>query len=88
MLSTEAKQKIFSISLSGQMHSLVILDSKYEVIRPSILWCDQRTSEQCKELTIKFGGEKEVLKSFGNPILTGFTAPKILWIKKKRTGFI
>jgi len=82
MLVAEINEPIFSLAVSGQMHSIVVLDSSGEILRPAILWCDQRTSKQCQELTLKYGGEKEVIKALGNPILTGFTAPKILWLKE------
>ena len=73
--------KIEAISISGQMHSLVSLDEKNEILRNAILWCDQRTDNECDELTEFYGTEKEVIEIFGNPFLTGFTAPKIQWIK-------
>lgn len=74
--------EIKAISISGQMHSLVTLDVSGNVIRPAILWCDQRTESECESLTEKYGGEKEIIGAFGNPILTGFTAPKLLWLKE------
>jgi len=60
MLVAEINEPIFSLAVSGQMHSIVVLDSSGEILRPAILWCDQRTSKQCQELTLKYGGEKEV----------------------------
>ncbi|WP_367356360.1 xylulokinase [Mesotoga sp.] len=69
-----------AISVSGQMHSLVALDEKGDVVYPAILWCDQRTERQCLRITEQFGGEKKVIEKFGNPVLTGFTLPKILWL--------
>ncbi len=75
------KDGIRSISFSGQMHGLVVLDESNEVLTPAILWCDQRTEEECEEITNYFGQEK--LSDYtGNKALTGFTAPKILWVKK------
>ncbi|MCS7175025.1 xylulokinase [Pseudothermotoga sp.] len=74
--------KIVSISTSGQMHSLVALDESDKPIHNAILWCDQRTHTECEEATEKLGGEKRVLSLVGNPILPGFTLPKILWLKK------
>ncbi|PNR93887.1 FGGY family carbohydrate kinase, partial [Petrotoga sp. 9PWA.NaAc.5.4] len=76
------KHQINAIGFSGQMHSLVTLDKDYKVIRPAILWCDQRTALQCKEATEAFKGEKNVISRMGNPFLEGFTFPKILWIKE------
>lgn len=75
------KDGIASMSFSGQMHGLVALDGKNEVLTPAILWCDQRTEEECDEITEHFGfdGLGELT---ANKALTGFTAPKILWVKK------
>ena len=73
---------IAGIGLSGQMHGSVFLDEHNEVIRPAILWCDQRTVEQCAWITEKAG--KSVVESETlNPVLTGFTAPKIVWLQQK-----
>jgi xylulokinase len=77
-----ANYSINYISFSGQMHTLVTLDNSNKVIRPAIMWCDQRTHKQCIEATEKLGGEHEVLKRVGNPFLEGFTLPKILWLKE------
>ncbi len=71
---------IVSLGISGQMHGLVMLDENCEVLRPSILWCDQRTGKECDELTEKLGRET-LIKITANPALTGFTASKILWVK-------
>ncbi len=72
---------VAGIGLSGQMHGLVMLDSEGKVLRPCIMWNDQRTAAQCAELTEKVGAEK-VLAITGNPILPGFTAGKILWVRQ------
>lgn len=69
------------ISFSGQMHGLVILDEYDDVIRPAILWCDQRTQVECDYLNEKIGVET-LVQWVGNQALTGFTAPKLLWLKK------
>ncbi|HRX65554.1 MULTISPECIES: xylulokinase [Mesotoga] len=69
-----------AISVSGQMHSLVAVDAEGKVVYPAILWCDQRTESQCAKVTDLLGGEEKVIGSFGNPVLTGFTLPKILWL--------
>jgi xylulokinase len=79
---SKSDHRIAAISVSGQMHSLVALNDRDEPVYPSILWCDQRTERQCVELTGKLGGEKAVIESFGNPILTGFTLPKLLWLEE------
>ena len=72
---------IASVGLSGQMHSSVFLDDDNAVIRPALLWCDGRTTEQCREITARVGEEK--LRDWvGNPALEGFTMPKVLWLKK------
>lgn len=76
-----SNEDIKGISFSGQMHGLVLLDKNNEVIRPALLWCDQRTEEQCDYLNNVIGQEK-LSKFTGNKALTGFTAPKVLWIKE------
>ncbi len=70
-----------AIGLSGQMHGSVFLDKNDNVIRPAILWNDQRTAAQCDEITSKAGGRKALIKMVANPALTGFQAPKILWMR-------
>lgn len=74
-------EDIAGIGLSGQMHGLVMLDENGEVLRPSIIWCDQRTSKQCDEITEKIGA-KRLIEITANPALTGFTASKILWVRE------
>lgn len=76
---TENHKDINAISFSGQMHGMVLLDKNDEVIRPAILWNDQRTSEEVDYLNEVIGKEK-LLKYTGNIAVTGFTAPKILWM--------
>lgn len=71
---------IKGIGLSGQMHGLVMLDSEGKVLRPSIIWCDQRTAEECREITERVGRER-LVEITANPALTGFTASKILWVR-------
>lgn len=68
------------IGLSGQMHGLVMLDESNEVIRPAIIWCDQRTGKECEEITERVGKER-LMQITANPALTGFTASKILWVR-------
>ncbi len=70
-----------AIGLSGQMHGSVFLDSKDKVIRPALLWNDQRTTAECEEIEAAAGGRKQLIKMVANPALTGFTAPKILWLR-------
>ncbi len=69
------------IGLTGQMHGSVFLDKDNKVLRNAILWCDQRTAKQCDEITSKVGAEK-LIEMVCNPALTGFTAPKILWLRE------
>jgi xylulokinase len=80
-LTVDHNCDIQGVSVSGQMHSLVVLDAQGEVVRPSILWSDQRTAREAAELTQQYGGEEAVIKRFGNPVLAGFTAPKLLWLR-------
>ncbi|WP_353095990.1 xylulokinase [Tissierella praeacuta] len=75
------REEVKSIALSGQMHGLVILDEKDEVIRPAILWNDQRTEKECSYLNDEIGINK-IANWTGNVALTGFTAPKILWLRE------
>lgn len=77
------KDGVRAISFAGQMHGLVALDQENEVLQPAILWCDNRTEEECNDITEFFGGKK-LSNLVGNKALTGFTAPKILWTKKNR----
>lgn len=74
--------EIAGIGLSGQMHGSVFLDADNQVIRPALLWCDQRTVEQCVWITERAGKETVVAETL-NPVLTGFTAPKIVWLQQK-----
>lgn len=74
--------EIKAIGLSGQMHGAVFLDKAGKVIRPAILWNDQRTAAECEEIETRAGGRKKLIGMVANPALTGFTAPKILWLRK------
>lgn len=71
---------ITGIGLSGQMHGLVMLDENNDVIRKSIIWCDQRTAAECEEITERVGADR-LIEITANPALTGFTASKILWVR-------
>jgi xylulokinase len=73
-------QDVRGIGLSGQMHGLVMLDCEDRVIRPALIWCDQRSQTQVDYIEQTVGKEK-VLESIANPMLTGFTLPKLLWIR-------
>ena len=81
--SKVAKSEVRAIGLSGQMHGSVFLDKNDRVIRKAILWNDQRTAEECDEIESLAGGRKKLIKMVANPALTGFTAPKILWLRKR-----
>lgn len=72
---------IAGIGLTGQMHGLVLLDEHGAVLRPAILWNDQRTGAQCDEIRRRLG-KKRLVEITGNDALTGFTAPKILWVQE------
>lgn len=80
-ISKKACGEICGIGLSGQMHGLVMLDEKNEVIRNAIIWCDGRTTEECNEIESIIGHDR-LLEITGNPALEGFTASKIMWVKK------
>jgi xylulokinase len=69
------------IGLSGQMHGLVCLDARGEVLRPAILWNDQRTAAECAEIEERLGLDRLIALT-GNRALTGFTAPKLLWLRR------
>jgi xylulokinase len=73
------------IGLSGQMHGLVCLDAEERVLRPAILWNDQRTGEQCAEIEARVGRER-LVELTGNRALPGFTAPKLLWLREHEPG--
>jgi len=71
-----------AIGVSGQQHGFVPLDEKGMVIRPAKLWNDTSTAKECEYLTRKLGGVSKVIRLIGNPFLPGYTAPKILWLKR------
>ncbi len=71
---------ISGIGLSGQMHGLVLLDADNKVLRRSIIWCDQRTTAECEQITSIIGAER-LIEITANPALVGFTASKIMWVK-------
>jgi xylulokinase len=70
------------IGLSGQMHGSVFLGDNEHPLRPALLWNDQRTARQCEQITEKAGGRERLIELVANPALTGFTAPKILWVRQ------
>ena len=71
---------IAAIGLSGQMHGVVLLDQTNSVLRPALIWCDQRSQEQCDWITSKVGAD-HLIRLVSNPALTGFSAPKMLWVR-------
>lgn len=80
VLQTVPADEVAGVGLSGQMHGLVMLDKAGDVLRPAILWCDQRTQAQCDYITDTVG-KKLLIEETANPVLTGFTAPKIIWVR-------
>jgi xylulokinase len=73
---------ISAVGLSGQMHGSVFLGDGPDALRPALLWNDQRTAEQCAQIESRCGGRAGVIELVANPALTGFTAPKILWVRQ------
>ena len=74
-------EDIAAIGLTGQMHGAVVLDRADEVLRPAILWNDQRTGAECDAIREAVGGVERLVAITGNDALTGFTAPKLVWIR-------
>ncbi|HEY3662277.1 MAG TPA: xylulokinase [Chthoniobacterales bacterium] len=78
----ERRGEIKAIGVSGQQHGLVALDEANEPLRPAKLWCDVSTEEQCEQFNKEFGGAEGLIELTGNPMLPGYTAPKLLWLKQ------
>ncbi len=76
----EASSEVVGVGLTGQMHGSVFLDRDGLVIRPALLWNDQRTGRQCEAITDRVGPDR-LVEITGNPALTGFQAPKVLWLR-------
>ena len=74
-------QSVEAVGISGQMHGLVLLDENGEVVRPAILWNDQRTAFECDDIREAVGRER-LIAITGNDALASFTAPKLLWVRK------
>jgi xylulokinase len=74
-------EEIGAVGFSGQMHGAVLLDARDEPLRPSIIWCDQRTERQCRALTEKVGASR-LIELTSNPALTNFTLTKMLWVRE------
>lgn len=83
-ISPALKSAVAAIGVSGQQHGFVALDAAGEVLAPVKLWCDTATVQECAELTALFGGVERCIAALGNPILPGYTASKIVWLKKHR----
>ena len=81
-LGADCRRHIRGIGVSGQQHGFVPLDEEGMVIRPAKLWCDTSTVRECELLTEALGGQDTVLAKTGIPFLPGYTAPKILWLKR------
>lgn len=75
-------EQVTGIGLSGQMHGSVFLAEDTKPLRRALLWNDQRTAQQCEEIEAAVGGRAQLIEMVGNPALTGFTAPKILWVRQ------
>jgi xylulokinase len=80
-VSGTSPTEIAAVGFSGQMHGAVLLDADGEVLRPALIWCDQRTAEEARELTAEIG-EDQIIASTCNPALTNFTLTKLLWVRK------
>jgi xylulokinase len=75
-------EEIGAVGLTGQMHGSVLLDERDEVLRPALIWCDQRTDAQCRALSESVGAAR-LIELTCNPALTGFTLPKLLWVRER-----
>jgi xylulokinase len=78
----ERRNEIRAIGVSAQQHGLVALDEAGEPLRPAKLWCDVSTEEQCEKFNREFGGPDGLIDRIGNPMLPGYIAPKLLWLKE------
>ena len=81
VLAQQPNFDIAAVGTSGQMHSSVFLDRAGHVVRPALLWCDGRTTDECAEITRRAGGEDRLREWVRNPALEGFTLPKVLWLR-------
>src|SRR5262245_39700048 len=82
-LAAARSGEVKAIGVSGQQHGFVPLDQDGQVIRPAKLWCDTSTAAECDEIMAKVGGLKATIRPVGKDVLPGFTASKILWLKKR-----
>ena len=81
LLSRRPGARVAAVGISGQMHSSVFLDKTGAVIRPALLWCDGRTTAECREIETRAGGQAHLREWVCNPALEGFTLPKVLWLR-------
>lgn len=82
-IPSDIRKSIIGIGVSGQQHGFVPLDSDGNVIYPVKLWCDTSTSKEAERMNIAYGGYEKITHTVGNPILPGYTASKILWLKEQ-----
>jgi xylulokinase len=80
-LERAPRHAVAAVGLSGQMHGAVVLDEREQVMGPSLIWCDQRTEAECRTIT-ELVGEERLIQLTGNPALTAFTLPKLMWIRE------
>ena len=85
-IDKNVKKTIAAIGVSGQQHGFVPLDEKGKPVYNVKLWCDTSTSKECEEITKAAGGEKRLIEKAGLPMRPGYTAPKILWLKKHKAA--
>ena len=76
------RSEVVGIGVSGQQHGLVVLDAEDQVVRPAKLWCDTSTAAECADFDRAFGGAAGLIELAGNAMLPGYTAPKLLWLKR------
>jgi xylulokinase len=81
LLAPRRRAQVAAVGISGQMHSSVFLDKSGAVIRPALLWCDGRTTAECREIEQRAGGEGQLREWVCNAALEGFTLPKVLWLR-------
>ena len=86
VLAQRPNARVAGVGISGQMHSSVFLDKGGAVIRPALLWCDGRTTAECREIERRAGGEARLAEWVCNPALEGFTLPKVLWLRNHEPG--
>src|SRR5438067_12984982 len=80
----ERRKEIVAIGVSAQQHGLVVLDDQNQPIRPAKLWCDISAAEQAEKLNRAFGNAEELIRRTGNAMVSGYTAPKLLWLKENQ----